>query len=452
MEVWVTDEAGNSAYCVTSVFVQDNMNLCDFMDDTLVVNGISVAGVVESMMGELMPSVEVTAANTPMMDETDGSGYFQISGLQQGNNYTIAPQKDDGPLNGVTTFDLALMTSHVLGSHPLTSPYKLIAADVNRSGAVTTLDILELRKMILHIIDDFPNNTSWRFVPKSHLFPNPLNPFTAPFPEALNLANIGQQLSDADFVGIKIGDVNGNATLGLTGNETGDRTNGQLTLLTDDRELEAGEEIVVPIRTTTASELLAIQFTLEFETDDLELRGYEKGVLPYLSDEAFGKSLLGQGILTAAWFQPAPANIGKDDALFSLRFTVKQPGRLSEMLSMTARYTEALAYAPDGVPMQPVLEFSNPTNTQTSAGFQLYQNQPNPFAERTTIGFTLPERGEATLTIFDTDGRVMKSIRSSYDKGYNQVSIERSELPTSGMLYYKLETATGTAVRKMIVM
>jgi HYR domain len=452
VEVWVTDEAGNSDYCVTSVFVQDNMDLCDFMDDTLVVNGISVAGIVESMMGDEMPSVEVSAANTPMMDETDGSGFFQITGLQQGDDYSIAPQKDDGPLNGVTTFDLALMTSHVLGSHPFTSPYKLIAADVNRSGAVTTLDILELRKMILHIIDDFPNNTSWRFVPKSYVFPNPANPFSSPFPAALNLSDIGQPLSNADFVGIKIGDVNGNALPGLIGDETGERSNGLLTLLTEDRELAAGEEIVVPIKATSASELLAIQFTLEFETDDLELRGFEKGVLPSWSDEAFGKSLLGQGILTAAWFHPVPVDIEKDGALFSLRFMVKQPGRLSEMLSMTARYTEALAYPSDGEPKLPVLEFSNTDNAQTSAGFQLYQNQPNPFSERTTIGFTLPERGEATLTIFDTDGRVMKSVRSSYDKGYNQVAIERTELPTSGVLYYKLETAKGTAVRKMILL
>ena len=119
--------------------------------------------------------------------------------------------------------------------------------------------------------------------------------------------------------------------------------------------------------------------------------------------------------------------------------------------TMTARHTDALAYSPDGEPKRPVLEFSNQENTGTSAGFQLYQNQPNPFGERTTIGFTLPERGEATLTIFDTDGRVLKTIQTQFDKGYNQVAIERSELPAAGVLYYKLETARHTAVKKMVV-
>ncbi|MBK9014615.1 MAG: HYR domain-containing protein [Saprospiraceae bacterium] len=451
VEVWVTDEAGNGDFCVTSVFIQDNMDLCPFMDDTLVVNGASIEGIVESMMGEEMPEVEVAAANTGMMAETDDTGVYEINGLQQGGSYTIAPQKDVSPLNGVTSFDLVLMTSHVLGTAPFNSPYKLIAADANRSGAVTTLDILEVRKLILHMYDDFPNNTSWRFVPKNYVFPNPANPFTPTFPEALNLT-IGQQTPDADFVGIKIGDVNGSAYLGLTGDDTEGRTSAILPFVTDDRELVAGEEITVPIKTTTASDLLAIQFTLEFETDDLELRGYEKGVLPSLGDDAFGKSLLGQGVLTAAWFNPTPAALKKDDALFNLRFLVKKPGRLSEMLSMTARYTDALAYQTDGQPSKPVLEFSNQNDLQTSAGFQLYQNQPNPFKQSTRIGFTLPERGDAKLTIYDTDGRVLKAIQRSFDKGYNEVAVERSELQSGGVVYYKLETPSHTAVKKMILL
>lgn len=451
VEMWVTDEAGNSDYCVTSVFIQDNMDLCPFEDDVLISSVATVGGVVESMMGVEMPEVTVSAANAGMETETNEEGIFEINGLQQGNSYNIAPQKDNSPLNGVTTFDLALMTSHVLGTNPITSPYKLIAADVNRSGAITTFDILELRKMILHIIDDFSNNTSWRFVPKNHVFPNPANPFSAPFPTSITLSNVGPQTPNADFIGIKIGDINGNAWLGLSG-EAGDRGHAAYHLLTDDRDLVAGEEVVVPFKTKNAGELLALQFTLEFETDNLELRGLEKGVLPSLGEEAFGKALLGQGVLTAAWFHPEPAALAQDDALFSLRFLVKKPGRLSELLSVTTRYTEALAYEPSGEAMQPVLEFSNQKESGTTVGFQLYQNQPNPFRQTTSIGFTLPERGDATLTIYDTDGRVLKTIRRSFEKGYNEVSVERSELQSGGVVFYKLETATHNAVRKMVLL
>jgi len=450
VEVWVTDEAGNSDYCITNVFIQDNMDLCPFVDDTLVVNGASIQGTVQSFMGDDMPEVEVSAMNAGMTDETDNGGFYQINGLQQGSNYAITPQKDVSPLNGVTSFDLVLMTSHVLGTLPFNSPYKYIAADVNRSGTVTTFDILEVRKLILHVIDHFSNNTSWRFVQKDYVFPNPANPLTPAFPESVHLT-ANQQMLDADFVGVKIGDVNGNAVTGFTDENTEDRTSSTLPFLTEDREVVAGEEITVPITISSASQLLAIQFTLEFEKDNLELRGYEKGELPSLTDDAFGRAMLDQGVLTAVWFNTTPVALKKDDALFNLRFLVKKPGRLSEMLSMTARHTDALAYQPDGQALKPVLEFSSPNKT-ASAGFQLYQNQPNPFRESTSIGFTLPERGEATLSIYDTDGRVLKTVRQTFEKGYNQVELERSDLQSSGVVYYKLETPSHTAVKKMIVL
>jgi hypothetical protein len=450
VEVWVTDAAGNSDFCVTNVFIQDNMDLCPFVDDTLVVNTASVEGSVANILGQEMPQVQVSALNAGMTSQTDALGQYTMNGLQLGSNYAIAPQKDVSPLNGVTSFDLVLMTSHILGTQLLDSPYKIIAADANRSGAVTTFDVLEVGKLILHITDHFTNNTSWRFVPKDYVFPNPANPFSPMFPEELHLT-MGQSVADADFIGIKVGDVSGNAIPGLDGGSTEDRNIAALPLITDEQMLTAGDEITVPIRITTASNLLALQFTIEFENDNLELRGYEKGGLPSMSDESFGRALLDQGILTAAWFNTAPVALKQDDALFSLRFLVKKPGLLSEMLSMTARYTDALAYQPDGVPMKPVLEFSNQDNT-ASGGFQLYQNQPNPFRESTSIGFTLPERSEATLTIYDTDGRVLKIFHQSFDKGYNQVEVSRSDLQSSGVVYYKLETPGRTAVRKMILL
>ena len=83
-------------------------------------------------------------------------------------------------------------------------------------------------------------------------------------------------------------------------------------------------------------------------------------------------------------------------------------------------------------------------------GFELYQNQPNPFANRTSIGFFLPEATEATLTVFDESGRVVYRQSGTFSKGENLISLERALINTTGVLYYKLETATDSATRKMI--
>ena len=50
-------------------------------------------------------------------------------------DYLVTPFKDDNFLNGVTTYDLVLISKHNLGIEPLDSPYKMVAADANKSGS-----------------------------------------------------------------------------------------------------------------------------------------------------------------------------------------------------------------------------------------------------------------------------------------------------------------------------
>jgi hypothetical protein len=80
-------------------------------------------------------------------------------------DFSVTPSKNDDPLNGITEEDLTQIANHILGTEPFDSPYKIIAADANQDGHVTTLDIRYLRKLILGYIDELPNGKSWRFVP-----------------------------------------------------------------------------------------------------------------------------------------------------------------------------------------------------------------------------------------------------------------------------------------------
>ncbi len=88
--------------------------------------------------------------------------------------------------------------------------------------------------------------------------------------------------------------------------------------------------------------------------------------------------------------------------------------------------------------------------TISGVGFELYQNQPNPFINRTFIGFHLPEAATATLTVYDETGRVVFTQQGDYAKGYNAVTLDRALLNTTGVLYYTLTAGDDTASRKMI--
>ena len=66
------------------------------------------------------------------------------------------------------------------------------------------------------------------------------------------------------------------------------------------------------------------------------------------------------------------------------------------------------------------------------------------------VGFHLPAAATATLTVYDETGRVLFTQKGDFAKGYNAISLDRAVLNTSGLLYYKLETATDSATKKMI--
>ncbi len=448
VEIWVTDAAGNSDFCTTEVIIQDNMDLCP---DTLTASNGMIGGNIQTSEGDVFPEVHVGITSLSMSYMTDAGGQYEFQNLTAGNDYTIEPWKNDEPKNGITTYDIVLITRHILGIQPLTDPYNLIAGDVNNSGAITTFDVVELRKLILGILQDFPNNNSWRFVKTDYVFPNPNTPSDPPFPEVLHVNNLSADIADADFVGVKIGDVNASASANFAGNGIGDRATENLNILLEDRKVEAGEQFTVPFRLERENDLLALQFTLEFETD-LELQGIEKGALSGVAGDRFETTQIRDGIVTGTWYHTSPVVAAKEDALFSLRFTCQKTGMLSELIALTSRYTQAIAYDEREIPLNLNLVFSNPITMQTNLSFQLHQNQPNPFKRVTNIGFTLPENGPATLTIYDVSGNVIKMYDNVYQQGYNEVSIMRQELPIGGVLFYQLQTPSHTATKKMILL
>jgi hypothetical protein len=173
----------------------------------------SISGFIftEEMIG--INNVDLTidpSSGNSIIIGTDTSGTFDLH-VEPGLDYTIVPSKNNNHLNGVTTFDAVKMTRHILNVELLDSPYKMIAADINNSKSITTFDIVVLRKLILNIYTNYPNNTSWRFIPADYVFPNPLNPFEEDFPEVININNLMESQADLNFIGVKVGDLNNSA-------------------------------------------------------------------------------------------------------------------------------------------------------------------------------------------------------------------------------------------------
>jgi hypothetical protein len=86
-------------------------------------------------------------------------------------------------------------------------------------------------------------------------------------------------------------------------------------------------------------------------------------------------------------------------------------------------------------------------------GFALLDAYPNPFNPSTTIQFSLPERGWATLRIYDNLGREVTMLANGEFEGgvEHAVTFHASKL-TSGVYFSRLEFKSQQIVRKLVLM
>ncbi|HFA48707.1 MAG TPA: T9SS type A sorting domain-containing protein [Bacteroidetes bacterium] len=447
VQVWVTDASGNQDFCETAIIVQDNMGLCNGSPLSSVGGAITNEGGLN--VENVTVSVNGSSASSSVVTGPDGN--FEFPALPMGGDFTVSPEKDMGLLNGVTTYDIVLIRKHILGVAALGSPYKIIAADINRSNSVTTYDLVELQRNILLVSNAFPNNHSWRFVDAGYVFPNPADPFEAAFPEIYNINNFPGNMDDVDFMAIKIGDVNGSASPNMLHEETDERSGGTLVLKVENKNLKPGAEVKIDFTSENFEQIIGYQFTLGFDPAVLEYKRLEKGELPSLAENNFGFALLQQGAITTSWYRSEPVSLEKGAVLFSLVFQAKTNTDWARALRLGSTYTSAEAYHDDGGQLDVELVFAPPSTPEVNSGSTVFVSVfPNPFHKTTVIGFALKAAQDVTLTVFDLSGRVAGSVSGFYQKGAVEMEFTADEGMRPGAYFYRLETSEGVKTGKLI--
>ena len=84
--------------------------------------------------------------------------------------------------------------------------------------------------------------------------------------------------------------------------------------------------------------------------------------------------------------------------------------------------------------------------------FSLEQNYPNPFNPNTTINYTLGERGQVTLKVYDVLGtEVATLVNTTQEAGKHNVTFDASKL-ASGLYIYTLNAGSYTSSKKMMLL
>lgn len=439
MTVW--DNNLRSDFCLVRLTLIDNQNGCG--GNSLV----SIEGEINAVTGDKMKAVAVSlTANMPeypVETLTDKDGKYRFGNQPLGANYQITAKKDGDYLNGVNTLDLLKIQRHILGLAKFESGYQMIAADIDGDKAIRVSDLVELRRLILGVTDRLPNNTSWRFVDASQNMG--VTPW--PFNEVMSHSDLKVNVSGDKYMGLKIGDVDGEAQANAQSKSTEIRNVG-IKLFAEDRLVKEGEIVSI--------ELLANEFT---DVYGFQLSADLKG-LTFVEAEGRGIDLdatnVGNpksGLMTMSWTNTKAISVSNESKVMILTFEATQSGQLSKMISITPFATTGLmrseAYIGNSFDVRGIsLEFRN----GKEGSFALMQNEPNPWKGETMIKYELPNAGVAKFTILDMVGRVIANKTLNGQRGENQVTFSKSELAgATGLLIYKVESGDFTAQKKMIV-
>lgn len=495
LEIWAMDLAGNSSHCISGVTVMDNNHNCSGPPGLIklqITSGPDENGIEEA-------TIEVNG-----IDSLGIPFNFQLANnngsitVPVGSSGTIRLWKDDNPLNGVSTYDVVIIGNHLNGSAPITNPYHLIAADVNRDSVLNAQDTLEIRRLIMGIDTEFQHNSSWRFVDKSYAFQSP-DPLQEAYPEYVSFNNIQGNL-EFHFEGIKVGDVNntavGNSFAPATDDDRRNGTvepptyNGTGRICVEQCDFSGVEEAELAIYKDSIYYFdmsdsqgcwdlpnglpIDSSFTLAPHKDDNPLDGvgaydmlllsfHINGTLPFtepwqfvaadanrdnvidaLDSIAFRNWILGISQDNAAW------RFVRSDYVFPWPNPLSQPfpgtitvGELVDSVEVVFLAIKIGDLSMNCFPQSPISEPGKGSRLNA----RIF---PNPTSGGTTLTVQLPHSEIVQLEIRDLSGRLVFEDQWQLPAGVQSLEIPEQALPSPGLYIWTLRVAEAVESGKVI--
>lgn len=438
LQIWVKDQYNLTNQCNSYVLVQDNAGVCECNIDA----SIELRGCANTSDSLKMSSYTIRAelqdtltqgppANMSLQKTvTDSCFSLTFTGLPLNGSYQgiVKGQRYGSPLEGVSTFDLVLINKHILGQQSLENFYQVLAADVNQSHTVTTFDIIEIRKLILGVYDTFPSVPSWRFIrpvpdPSNLLAYNAVRD-TYHF-SVLNLLD-DMVLKGYNFVGVKMGDANSNASVQGPADDRG-VDSPPLFLQTAERSLLAGEAVWAPIYSTETVQLDGWQMALQIDPDALDIKDV-RGIAPESSRNT------PSGELRISQVNDTPVEYSPQQPLCEILLLAKTPVRLSNALALSAAPLAPEAYCSGDQHTRPIFFHLG----KNSPGMIVTPPRPNPFTTETIFNLLLEQEQTVELEILDMSGRQVYATAATLAAGNHPITMPASALPTPGVWMYRL--------------
>ncbi|MBL7086720.1 MAG: T9SS type A sorting domain-containing protein [Candidatus Cloacimonetes bacterium] len=398
--------------------------------------------------GDAVPNVilELTGDSTYSTTTNESGDYFLVD--IPGGNYVSTPSKDDD-LGGLSGLDASRIARFSVGLYSFDC-MQGISSDVSMNGSTSGLDASRVARYAALLITELnTDGIDWVFTPESVPECGDWPPIV--YENTRDYTPLESDLTDENFIGIRLGDVSGNWSPGVR--EPISYESFEIT------EIETGinSTLRIPVIIDKISAIEGIDICIAFNPEVLQLTGLilDEGILDN-KDYAIETNLkeTGQGIMVIY----AQKDLVSESGIVAfIDFDVIGiEGSSSEIYftKFDVNETEALGG------LQVVLEGKEVTTKRLEVNvvqpipdkFALYPNYPNPFSTTTLIRYDLPEDTHVNIQIYNIRGQLVKELVNGVESaGRRQIEWNTKGFG-SGIYFFKLSTKDKTFIKKMILM
>jgi len=329
---------------------------------------------------------------------TDDKGWYEFSDVSPGE-YMVIPERTADDL-GVSVGDVIKIRRHIADVEPFTSPFQMIAGDVNMTDNVTVSDVVLIRRY-LAALDVLPSG-NWAFVDAAfaidmdnwHMAPN-----------SADVIVTNQDIEQINFLGVRMGDVN---FTWFPGMPASGRQFVGVELTIPDMIASSATDVHIPILVGNFNGVAGVEIHVDYGTDYIMIDSISSSIL---TDPTVNAA---DGVAHIIWDDfMNPLTLTDGDTLAIMHGHITNPGSAVVPLEFTARceLTDEI-----GDPFELVLNNGSLNVDVTDVdddqnpmplSFELKQNYPNPFNPSTTISYTVDKAMSLVFEVYNISGQLV---------------------------------------------
>ncbi len=383
----VTDCAGNEATCEQTVTVVSNT-----LSGTVMYNNST-----QSPMQEV--TLELTPGNVQFITGDDGR--YSFSGLCA-DTYTIEVVGNANVVGGINSTDAGAV--NYWGTSGLAIEYvKFLAGDVTNDLYLNSTDAMKIQRYFV-FAEPF-TRAPWSYWSKGVT----ISPTSTNHPTAITVDVSGADVADFDIYAMCTGDFNGSLTT-----ERLKSVNMELSLITESNlQKDINQEFELPLRATSTMEVGAVSMILSIPTNLIEVQGVKING----SNIDATWSVKGDE-LRIGWNSVTPVYVYENESLVTLNLKTKDEFTFGKSLDINLIHNSLneLADANFNVINGATLKAAKIGNGVVGVNEELdsneltFSNYPNPFANHTTLQYSIPEEGKVSINIYNQLGQLVNSL------------------------------------------